>query len=233
MLALRPRMAMIIVMPELNPIDTSILRLLEASRLAQERETTDRARAMHETSVRQDAALTIGGLLAMECESLRSAFTGRETFYVNHNKWFQRWRLREHDLYLPITAAINGRPEKFTPSQERSVRVLNIRKFKHFRASGLLATAPESTDAGPIKQDWTVSTGPRFIYTAIRTINAEREEIIESTPVHIISTDAAVATVQEYGVPLEGDDLFFPIGLIIAANDMVRSSVSHRVSKKW
>jgi len=225
---------MIVVMYELSPIDASVLRLLESSRLAQEQETTDRARAIHEASARQDTALTIGGLLTMECDSLRSAFLGREKFYVNDANWLQKRRLQQHGLYLPIAITVDGRPEKLTPVLERAVRTQNIREIKRFRASGLLATAPELTDAGPIMQDWAVATKPPFfIFTAIRTINTEREEIIESTPVHTISTDGAAVTVRENGALLDGDDLFFPLGLIIAANNMVRNSVPHRISKKW
>jgi hypothetical protein len=205
-------------MTELNPIDEAVLQLLERSRKAGEQETADRARAVHELSRQDDMTLTVGGLLVQECVKLQSAFVGREKFYLDDANWFQKRRLRQSgQLGFPASIKQNGK--ELVPT----------------RVSGLLPSSAEDAAGIPIVQDWTVSTNSlRFMDVALRTINTDRQEIIETTPVYAIGALYGEAHVSEYDTLVEEEeDYFLPLGIVMAANQAVRATVPARVARKW
>jgi hypothetical protein len=223
-------------MTELNPIDEAVLQLLERSRKAGEQETADRARAVHELSRQDDMTLTVGGLLVQECVKLQSAFVGREKFYLDDANWFQKRRLRQSgQLGFPASIKQNGKELVPTRVQEVVLRHANIHGPRSFSVSGLLPSSAEDAAGIPIVQDWTVSTNSlRFMDVALRTINTDRQEIIETTPVYAIGALYGEAHVSEYDTLVEEEeDYFLPLGIVMAANQAVRATVPARVARKW
>ncbi len=222
-------------MSELNPIDASIVRLLESSRRASEQETTERARALHEASRVQDISLEIGGLLAAKCTDLATAVFTREAYFVNEANWYQKRRMRQSGHFSPpLIKHANGVEQPLTASEERLIRLINMRSTRQFKVSGLLSTQAELTDVGPIKQEWQVVSKRRFeVFTALRTINVARNEIIETTPVHRILNLGDTAQVSEFGNPIDEEQYFLPLGIVMEAHKSVLLSVPRRISKGW
>lgn len=219
-------------MSELSPIDLSVVELLSQSRLARDQEISDRAKAIHDASVEVDQTLTVEGLLLKECQNLKSSLLLREKYYLDAN-WFQKLRLRKFGRpALSLVIKENGREVQPTKFQERVIRKFNIKKGMWFSVSNLLPTEPEMTDTGRIYQDWSVTTEPFFINTFLVTKNHDRDDIVSSTHIYKIGLNGG-ASVYENGNQIEDDDLFLPLGIVIAAHQNVKNSVPRGISKNW
>lgn len=219
-------------MSELSPIDLSVVELLNRSRLSRDQEISDRAKAIHVASVEADQTLTVEGLLSKECQNLKSALLLREKYYLDAN-WYQKLRLRKFGRpALPVVIKNNGREVQPTKFQERVIRKHNITKGMRFSVRNLLPTEPEMTDTGMVYQDWSVTTEPFFINTFLVTRYQDREDIVTSTPVHKIAL-IGDASVFENGNELQDEDLFLPLGIVIAAHQNVKDSVPRGISKNW
>lgn len=225
-------------MSEHSPIDESILRLLESSRQAVEEETSARAQAVHEAAREQDLQLTIGGLLATHCTSLANALKARENFYVNEANWLQRRRLKQSgQMGRAIQFDRDGQERVLTRSEARLVRFAekHIRMNRTtFHVTGLLPAAAELTEVGPLQQDWQVSVHRESrLTTFLRTVNLEQNKLVEITPVHQIGNFRDGISVTEQEKQLEEADYFFPLGIIMQADEKVRSSVPVKISRNW
>lgn len=222
-------------MSEISPIDQSVLELLERSRLAVEEGTSDQAREMYKQAQRQDAGLSVGGLLLQECTTFKKTYKACEEFYLQDATWFQRRSIdknRQANL-LPHERTVQPAYTSFSNRQQRQIRFKLLQKGRiPFSSGSLFPQEAELTDSGPVIQDWAIAIGGLHGRTYHRVHNPE-QAITHSTEVHHILLLNGNVSVREYNKEIDEQGFYFPLGLIMEANRQIRESVPRRISKKW